>query len=74
MFDVQTVTVTLYRSKSGLMAEVYGLPIQHGPEYVAKLRLRELAEEAVRAEYPALKIRSAWQSGETGYVFAVEPL
>lgn len=69
---IDTITVKLIHSVSGLLAEVEGLPVQPGPEYVAKARQRELAAEALQARYPHLVIRSAWSQGDTGYVFQVE--
>ena len=66
------ITVTLIHSLSGLLAEVEGLPVQPGPEYVAKARNRELAEEALKARYPELLVRGASSQGETGYVLFVE--
>lgn len=74
MNATETITVKLVHSTSGTLAEIHGLPQQPGPEYIAKGLLRELAEEALRSEYPALKIRAAWSCGDTGYVLQVEAL
>ena len=71
---VETPTIQLIHSTSGLLAEVEGLPAQPGPEYVRNARNRELAEEALKARYPQLIVRGASSQGETGYVLFVEHL
>ena len=69
-----TITVHLVHSTSGLMAEIEGLPVQAGPEYVRHARNRELAAEALQARYPELVIRASSSQGETGFVFWCEAL
>ena len=69
---IDTVTVRLIHSTSGLLAEIDGLPVQAGPEYVRHARNRELAAEALQARYPELVIRSSSSQGETSFVFWVE--
>ena len=68
----ETITIHLIHSVGGLMAEVEGLPVQAGPEYVRVARNRELATEALHARYPQLVIRSASAQGETGYALWCE--
>lgn len=70
---IDTITVRLIHSTSGLLAEIDGLPVQAGPEYVRHARNRELAVEALQARYPELVIRSSSSQGETGFIFFVEP-
>lgn len=68
----ETITIVLVHSTSGLLAEITGLPVQAGPEYIRTARNRELAAEALKAKYPQLVIRSATAQGETGYIFFCE--
>lgn len=67
-----TVTIELIHSTSGLLAEVEGLPMQVGPEWVRTARNRELAEAALKEKYPQLLVIGATSQGETGYVLLCE--
>lgn len=71
---VDAITITLIQAVGGLTAEINGLPVQIGPDYVRQHRNYELAAEALRAKYPQFVIRGSWVQGETSYVFLVERL
>lgn len=69
---IDTLEITLVHSTVGLMADVQGLPMQVGPDYVRQTRNLELAEEALKARYPELVVVASAAQGETGFFLWVE--
>lgn len=67
-----TITITLIQAVCGLVAEVDGLPVQVGPEYVRQARNSELAAAALRERYPELVVRSATIQSETSVLLLLE--
>ena len=71
---VETPTINLVHSTSGLLAEVDNLPMQSGPIYARNNRLIEAAIEALGEKYPQLIVRGQSVDSETRVVLWVEAL
>lgn len=69
---VETPTITLVHSVSGLLAEVDNLPMQTGPIYARHNRLIEAAAEALAEKYPQLIVTGHSVDSETRVVLWVE--
>lgn len=66
--------VTLYQSVDGLAAEVTGIPIFEGPDWMRHRRQQAYGAAVLCAQYPQLRVRRSESAGSDTFLYWLEAI